>query len=248
MRWKKEKPMLNNKQKKTQIFLSLCAICLCLPILFWGLHRNGKYLSWERAVAEVMEGQGYGVPEKFLLEKDGIAEVHVGGFFNYIQDQPEKWVVAKRVEGAAEARLFYVQLIKDGFFWHAVRIGQDYYNTELKAYYNENMEMMLGSCQNPNITEVTLCWGHWLEGEEEWKTYVMGETILPVDENGFFYQEVDPSDAMVDIIHYEDGGWEERTKLIQTVYLEGRDKEGSILFRDGIDVEGRRFVNNEEWK
>ena len=36
------------------------------------------------------------------------------------------------------------------------------------------------------------------------------------------------------------------TEYIQTTYIEGRDKDGNILFRHGVDDEGRRFVNGVE--
>lgn len=249
MRWKKEKLMLNSRQKKRQLFLSLCIICLCLPLLYLQIQRSGKYFSWEKAVAEALEARGYGMPEEFLLEKDGTVEVGYGGFFHYTKEQPEKWVVFKRTKSPTDAWLFTVQAIQCGSLWGAHYVGVDYYNTELKAYYNENMGMMLGACQNPDITEVTLRWGHWEEGETDGaELYVMGEAILPVDEKGFFYQEVDESKAIVDIIPYEDGSWEERQQLIQTVYLEGRDKDGNVLYRDGMDEVERRFVNNEEVK
>lgn len=248
MRGKKEKPMLSSRQKKRQIFLSLCIIGLCLPLLYLSFQRSGKYLSWEKAVTEALEARGYGAPEGFLLEKDGTVEVGYGGFFSYSKEQPDKWVVCKLTKSPTDAWLFTVHAIQDGPWWGANTIGGDYYNTELKAYYNENMEMMLGVCQNPDITEVTLRWGHWEVDETETaEIYVMDEAILPVDEKGFFYQEVDPSKAKVDIKTYPDGGWEERMRLIQTIYLEGRDKDGNILYRDGMDEAGRRFINNAEW-
>lgn len=248
MRWKKDNLILNSRQKKKQLSLSLCVICISLFLLLWGIEHSGKYLSWEKAVTEALEVRGYGAPEEFLLEKDGVAEVHVGGFFHYTKEQPEKWVVTKVTKSLKEAYLVSVQVIRDSLLWQPVRVSSEFYNMELQAWYNENMEMMLGSCQNPDITEVTLSWGHWVEGDNGWEVYVIGEEICPVDEMGFFYQEVDPSKAMVDIITYDDGGWEERMKLIQTVYLEGRDKDGTILYRDGMDIEGRRFVNNKEIK
>ena len=62
----------------------------------------------------------------------------------------------------------------------------------------------------------------------------------PVDENGFFYEKVDISDRM----QYEDGSIE---TLVQTTYLEGRDKEGNVLYRDGIDDEGNRWIGDYDF-
>ena len=120
MRRKKEKPVLNNRQKKRQLFLSLCVICLCLPLLYLNMQRSGKYFGWEKAVEEALEARGYGVPEEFLLEKDGVVEVGYGGFFHYTKEQPEKWVVFKLTKSHTDAWLFTVQAIQYGFLWGAI--------------------------------------------------------------------------------------------------------------------------------
>lgn len=82
-------------------------------------------------------------------------------------------------------------------------------------------------------------WGNWMETEgESWMTYEMGEGVYSIGADGFFFQEVREKDNL----SYKNGG----ICSIQTTYIEGRDKNGKILYRQGIDDAGRKFVNNEE--
>lgn len=235
----KSKPMLNSRQKKKRLFLSLCVSVLSLMVINWGFEHTGKYLSWKKAVMETLRMSGYGEPGEFLLQRDGTTEVYGVGFFNRMEERPEKYVVTKVEKSTAETYLVSVQVIRNGFLWEPVRFNSEFYNMELQAWYQSDMELMLGLCENPNVTEVTMKWGHWMEDAKgNWVTYDMGKATYPIGEDGFFYQEVDESRASVD-----DKG---RKMLIQTTYLEGRDKNGKILYRQGIDDEGRSFVNNEE--
>lgn len=82
--------------------------------------------------------------------------------------------------------------------------------------------------------------GHWIDGPKGWETYVMDEGNYTMDESGFFYQEVDVEKALPD----KYGG----SQSIQTVYIEGRDEDGNILYRHGMDADGKRFSFNEEVK
>ncbi len=70
-------------------------------------------------------------------------------------------------------------------------------------------------------------------------TYDMGKVTYPIGEDGFFYQEVDTSKRL----KYEDGG----VKSIQCTYLEGRDKDGNVLYRDGIDDEGNCWIGDYDY-
>ena len=115
----------------------------------------------------------------------------------------------------------------------------EYYPWEISAHHDRNMGVLLGACQNPDVTEVTMKWGHWLETEaKSWMIHEMGEGTYPIGEDGFFYQEIEEEGALRD--------QENRIHLIQTTYIEGRDKDGNILYRKGIDDEGRRFIDNVE--
>lgn len=127
-----------------------------------------------------------------------------------------------------------------GIFWRRDSIWTEFYNTQLQAWYQQGMETIVGCCQNPNIKEVNMKWGHWIDGPKGWETYVMDEGNYTMDESGFFYQEVDVEKALPD----KYGG----SQSIQTVYIEGRDEDGNILYRHGMDADGKRFSFNEEVK
>lgn len=71
----------------------------------------------EKAVQEELEVNGYGMPEAFLQERDGVVENDVSGFFLRHSELPGKWVLVKM----SETEQIEVQFVREGFLWQAVR-------------------------------------------------------------------------------------------------------------------------------
>lgn len=245
------KKTINAKQRKVEILFCVLAI---LFMVFLTMKANGLYIDPEKAAFDAQRLEGYDPFEKILLQKDS----EMGDRRRYyvgLGKQPEKrefvsmideqeTMIGKEVKRLPvyydkEGYLIIVELAK-GLLWRAEDVRTEYFHiVPIHAYYQEDMQMILGLCLYPEVTEVTMKWGHWMEKEDgTWMTHDIGENTYTIGEDGFFYQEVDESRASVD----EKG----RKMLIQTTYLEGRDKNGKILYRQGIDDEGRSFVNNKE--
>lgn len=107
----------SDRQKKKRLFWYSLVILFSLLLIYTGMTRSGKYFSWEKAVQEELEAHGYGEPEVFLQERDGVVENDVSGFFLRHRELPGKWVLVKMSEGEQ----IEVQLVREGFLWQAVR-------------------------------------------------------------------------------------------------------------------------------
>lgn len=234
------KQAISGKRRKQEI---LVCILLILFMVLLAIKMDGLYLDSEKAFRKVEELNGIGPSEKILLQKkseDG-QKLYFVGLLKLEEDTEFQNLVGYEGEQGAYYSIVVLEKVWNLFWAESRTEGAyiEYFNQEISAWYKKNMGVFLGACQNPEVTEVRMKWGHWMEdAEENWVTYDMGKATYPIGEDGFFYQEVDESRALLD----EKG----REMLIQTTYLEGRDKNGKILYRQGIDDEGRRFVNNEE--
>lgn len=246
------KKTINAKRRKVEIIFCVLAI---LFMVFLTMKANGLYIDPEKAAFDAQRLEGYDPFEKILLQKDS----ELGDRRRYyvgLGKQPEKRefvsmideqeaMIGKEVKRLPvyydkEGYLIIVELAK-GLLWRAEDVRTEYFHiVPIDAYYQEDMKMMLGLCLHPEVTEVTMKWGHWMEDAKgNWVTYDMGKVTYPIGEDGFFYQEVDTSKRL----KYEDGG----IKSIQCTYLEGRDKDGNVLYRDGIDDEGNCWIGDYDY-
>lgn len=246
------KKMINAKRRKVEILFCVLAI---LFMVFLTMKANGLYIDPEKAAFDAQRLEGYDPFEKILFQKDS----ELGDRRRYyvgLGKQPEKrefvsmideqeTMIGKEVKRLPvyydkEGYLIIVELAK-GLLWRVEDVRTEYFHiVPIHAYYQEDMQMMLGLCLHPEVTEVTMKWGHWMEDAEgNWFTYDMGKATYPIGEDGFFYQEVDTSKRL----KYEDGS----VKSIQCTYLEGRDKNGNVLYRDGIDDEGNCWIGDYDY-
>lgn len=90
MTGKRTHRICSDRQKKKGLFLYILVILLSLLLIYTGIARSGKYFSWEKAVQEELEVHGYGMPEAFLQERDGVVENDVSGFFLRHRELPGK--------------------------------------------------------------------------------------------------------------------------------------------------------------
>lgn len=234
------KQVISGKRRKQEI---LVCIFLILFMVLLAIKMDGLYIDSEKAFREVEELNGIGPSEKILLQKkseDGQKLYFVGLL------KPEENTKFQNLVGyEGEQGAYYSIVVLEkvwNLFWAESRTEGayiEYFNQEIGAWYKKNMGVFLGACQNPQVTEVRMKWGNWMETEgESWMTYEMGEGVYSIGADGFFFQEVREKDNL----SYKNGG----ICSIQTTYIEGRDKNGKILYRQGIDDTGRKFVNNEE--
>ena len=246
------KRVLNNKKRIREIILCIFLLVLMAVLT---LKANKLYIDPEKAFNEAVELEGWGKYELLLKANEPVdnkCRYYVGllnlpketEFFTKIDEYKElreKQITWSPAAFKEEGYLVIGELNK-GLLWKVRDIRIEYYGVvPINAYYQQDMQMLLGLCLDPDITEVTMHWGHWIQQEDgNWTTYNMGKGIYPVDEKGFFYEEVDISNRM----QYEDGSIE---TLVQTTYLEGRDKEGNVLYRDGIDDEGNRWIGDYDF-
>lgn len=247
------KKIINAKRRRLEIIFCVLVI---LFMVFLTMKANQLYIDPEKAAFEAQRLDGYDPFEKILLQKDselGDRRRYYVGLGNQEEDAPftamideyegriGKEVKSFPVYYDKEGYLIIVELTK-GLLWRAEEVRTEYFRfVPINAYYQEDMQMLLGLCLHPEITEVTMKWGHWMEDENgKWVTYDMGKGTYPIGEDGFFYQEVDTSKRL----QYEDGSIE---SLIQTTYIEGRDKDGNILYRNGIDDEGNRWIGDYDF-
>ena len=246
------KNTINAKRRKVEIIFCVLAI---LFMVFLTMKANGLYIDPEKAAFDAQRLEGYDPFEKILLQKDselgdrrryyvGLGKQPEKREFVSMIDEQEAMIgkEAKRlpVYYDKEGYLIIVELAK-GLLWRAEDVRTEYFHiVPIHAYYQEDMQMMLGLCLHPEVTEVTMKWGYWMEDENgKWVTYDMGKGIYPIGKDGFFYQEVDIRKQLKD----EDGS----SYLVQTTYLEGRDKDGNILYRNGIDDEGNRYIGDYDY-
>lgn len=237
------KQAISGSRRKKEILVSVILIFL---MLFLAMEMDELYLDPEQAFWEIEKLNGIGPSEKILLQ---IEDAERGQMFFVGKLPPREETIFSREKSSEteEYELYYSRVTLEkvwGIFWMEDKTNgayTDYYHQEISAHYDGNMDLLIGACQNPDVAEVTMRWGHWLETEEKSRMiYEMGEGTYSIGEDGFFYQKVDAKDALRDK--------ENRMHLIQTTYIEGRDKDGKILYRHGMDDAGRRFVNNEEMK
>lgn len=232
-------------------------VIFCVLLIFFmvllTMKANRLYIEPEKAVYEAQRLEGYEPFEKVLLQKDeerGNRRYYVGlleqseetPFISLIDENEAligREVTKLPVCYDKEGYLVIVELAK-GALWRAEDVQLEFYGiVPINAYYRQNMGTILGLCLHPEVTEVTMKWGHWMEEDGKWKTYDIGKGIYSIGDDGFFYQDVDASKALRD-----EEGW---PMLIQKTYIEGRDKDGNVLYRDGIDDEGNRWIGDHDY-
>lgn len=234
------KQAISGKRRKQEI---LVCILLILFMVLLAIKMDGLYIDSEKAFREVEELNGIGPSEKILLQKeseDG-QKLYFVGLLKPEEDTEFQNLVGYEGEQGAYYSIVVLEKVWNLFWAESRTEGAyiEYFNQEIGAWYKKNMGVFLGACQNPQVTEVRMKWGNWMETEgESWMTYEMGEGVYSIGADGFFFQEVIEKDNL----SYKNGG----ICSIQTTYIEGRDKNGKILYRQGIDDAGRKFVNNEE--
>lgn len=245
------KKIKNAKRRRLEIIL--CALMLFFMV-FLTTKANQLYINPEKAAFAAQRLEGYDPFEKILLQKDAVGDrrrYYVGvenqqddaqftAMIDVYEERIGKEITWNPVAYDKEGCLIIVELEK-GLLWHAEEVRTEYFHiVPINAYYQEDMQMLLGLCLHPEVTEVTMKCGHWMEDENgKWVTYDMGRGTYPIGEDGFFYQEVDTSKRL----KYEGGS----VRSIQTTYLEGRDKDGNVLYRDGIDDEGNRWIGDYDF-
>lgn len=216
--------VMNAKKRKRQAIFSLLVIFLlgAVTVDFLGWH-----VDPEKAFYKMEDQYGIGPSEKILFQQ-------------YFPERKELILVGRLKRSGSNGYLQIGRLEKTlGFLWKEGGVYPQYFHMDVFADYYNEYKLMLGSVQDPEIKEVYMRYGHWREGKNRtWEIHDIGKGMYQIDADGFFYQDIDVSKALRD-----DRG---NTEYIQTTYIEGRDKDGNILFRHGVDDEGRRFVNGVE--
>lgn len=210
------------RKKQTVLYLIVVFLLGLIMANYAGFH-----IDKEKAFYEMEEEYGIGPSEKILFQQ-------------YYPERKEQIMVGRLKRSGSDGYLNIGLLYKSfGFLWQERGVHPQYFHMDVYTDYYNDYELLLGSVQNPKIKEVYLRYGHWMEGKNRtWDIYDIGTGTYLIDEDGFFYQNVDASKALTD----NNGN----TEYIQAIYIEGRDENGNILFRHGVDDEGREFVNSVE--
>lgn len=220
-------------------------ILLCILLLAWmglvTMKAQRLYLDPEKAFWESERLAGIGPSEKILLQKEDEEKDMLYMIGRLEQEKTTEFMTLSGKEADQTAGWLSVVYLEKvgGIFWREKWTSTEYFYTELQAWYNDNMEMMLGFCRNPDIKEVTMVYGHTWEQDGTWAPHVLGEGIYEMDADGFFYQEIDTSKALHE--HEED---KFGLRAVNVLYMEGRDKDGTILYRHGIDKDGTSWTDD----
>lgn len=232
------KHTVSARRRKLEILL-----CIILILLMGSLTEkmDGMYLNPEDAFWAIEELEGIGPSKKIIYQKesaDGERMYFVGLL------EPEKDTELMRHVGFSYGQydtyysIVVLEKVWDIFWKQSDNEGAyiEYLNQEIDVRYKKNMSAFLVSCRNPDVKEVHLRWGELLEnGTYDWTAIHGGSALFVIENDGYFVHKIDE-----DITEQYDD--------IQAIYIEGRDKDGSILYRHGIDDEGRRFTFNKEVK
>ncbi len=206
--------MQMNRKKKSLVYaLVVCLLC------FLYVRLNGYSFTMEELLYANEIGLRYGPSEEILAE---------------YEDRNGNTVIIGRVENnlsyeTGERHLFFLwKRVGDGMRGQTWSYGKE-------IHFQNLNEKLIGLSSIEEVTEVYLYYQYGFEDEDGEYQDIFQETVLPVDERGFFMGDwsIQPE--------HEKYFAEEENIWVYASYIEGRNVDGEVLYQWGYDKDGNTF-------
>lgn len=206
--------MQMNRKKKSLVYaLVVCMLC------FLYVRLNGYHFTTEELLYANEIGLRYGPSEEILAEyedRNGNTVIigRVGNDLSYV---------------TAERHLFFLWKYADdglrGCSW-------DY---DKGIWFQSLNEKLIGLSSIEAVTEVYLYYQYGFNDEDGAHQEIYQETVLPVDESGFFMGDWSIQPEHEKYFEEDENVW------VYDSYVEGRNADGEVLYQWGYDKDGNTF-------